>query len=172
MKVSEVVANPGRQVLREDYRSKNRMPPAPIEVCWLQMQGTQLIQTFRAHTRKFIQQLRERLTRNFAQVSGAIKRLKRFGFAKLKNDPSPGYPVRAVTVNQMGDNQEHTPSVSTFVGGGPSLGKVTEKSVERGRGAREERNGMVQVLFHDDPQFAGGNFSDTAILAVLRGGDS
>ena len=55
VQMSQVVNGPTCQVLRESHRPEGRMSSTALEVFWPQIQGTELLQTFRACTSEFIQ---------------------------------------------------------------------------------------------------------------------
>jgi hypothetical protein len=54
VQMSQVMSGPGRQVLGESHWSEGGMAPTAVEIRWLEIQGTELVQAFGAHTRKFI----------------------------------------------------------------------------------------------------------------------
>jgi hypothetical protein len=98
------------------------MPPAPVEVLWPQIQGTQFGKILGPQTGKFIQQLLQRLALNLSCVALAIEGLKRLSFAELQDHPHARHPIRAFAVIQMPDDIECAPSVFTFIPEDPLFG--------------------------------------------------
>src|SRR5215469_10665549 len=107
------------------------MPPAAIKISGLQIQLAQLGEIFGAHARKFVQQLPERLTLNFAFVAPAVKRNERFGVSKFENHLHPGNPVRALAVDQMAHYLKRAPGFFALVTVSPGFRHVAQQSIER-----------------------------------------
>src|SRR5258707_771179 len=84
VQMSQVMSCPGRQQLRQGDDSEGRVPSMPLEVLWLQIQGSQLVQVLRPQTSKFIQELTQRLAYDLPCMPPAIERLERPGLAKLQ----------------------------------------------------------------------------------------
>src|SRR5260370_26947735 len=87
------------------------MTSTPLEVFLAQIQSAQLVQAFRAHACKFIEQLREGPTFALAFLSPTIEWLKSLGLAKLHDYRRSRHPISAVAKNQMADDVERAPSV-------------------------------------------------------------
>ena len=124
------------------------MPAALLKIFGAKVQVAELAQTFGPYAGKFIQQLRQRLALDLAHVPQTIERRKRPRLTELQQELRARDPVGAFSVNQMADDPEDGPGVLTFVAVRPGFGQIAEKGVERSGGAREERDGAGQVVFH------------------------
>jgi len=68
--------------------------------------------------------------------------------AVLEEGADPGEPVGLLAVHQVGDDLEWTPSVGPFVEAGPVLGEAAQEGARDGRGAGQQRAGMIEVEGH------------------------
>jgi hypothetical protein len=143
VQVSQVVRHPASEVLRQFHRPERGVPSPPLEILWPQIHRAQLVQTFGAPPRKFIQQVGKRLTLAQLYVPFAIKRLKRPRLAGLQNDSRPRNPVRLFAINQVRDNVEHVPCVPTLISVGPLFGQFAQERIQRTRSTSKKRNGLL-----------------------------
>ncbi len=167
----QVMGCPSRQQLGQRDDSESRMASTPLKVLWSKAPGPKFDEVFRPQASKFIQQLTERPTLNLSCVPLAIKGLETFGFPKLHHHPRPRNPVGAFGVNQMTDDIERAPSVFTFVLQRPHVREITQKHVESGGGASEQRDCVVQRIFHRASQFIDDGFKRINCTVLVHTGE-
>src|SRR5579864_5646141 len=152
VQMSHVMSCPGRQQLRQGDDAEGWVSSTPLEVPWLQIQGSQLVQVLRPQPGEFIQQLAQRLACDLPYVSQAIERLESAGFAELQHRPRARHPIRTLGMNQVADDLEDVPGVLTFITVSPRFGQIAQQPVESSRRAAEQRDGVAQVVWHHLPR--------------------
>src|SRR6185312_8266080 len=125
------------------------MTPSALEVQWLKVKRTQLRQIFCTKTSKLIEQLRQRLALTFSELGEAVERHERLCVAELEDHSQARHPIRALAVDQMADDVERRPCVLALVLRGPRLRQVAQQRIQCRRRARQQRDGVDQVLFHE-----------------------
>ena len=78
-------------------------------------------------------------------MAQAVEPLKRTGFAIFQDNSRPRHPVSALTMDQVTDDIECTPSIRAFILLGPAVRKSSEKRIEYRRSVFEKCDGFRQV---------------------------
>ena len=76
------------------------------------------------YARKFIEKRTQRLALTLAFLSQAIEGIEGASLSGLQNDFRTRHPVGMFAVNQMSDDVEHTPGISTFAAERPRVRQV------------------------------------------------
>src|SRR5580704_9035848 len=122
MDMSEVVNGPCRHEFRQRHHSQRWMLSSPRPVFVLQIQRLQGSQVLPSQAGEIVQELVERLALTLFELRKAVKGIKLPRFAFLQNDPQPRYPVGALPGDQVANDVERAPAISSFVAAHPYVG--------------------------------------------------
>src|SRR5579859_6711070 len=98
------------------------MPSSPGPVLVLQIQRLQGSYILPSQAGEIVQELVERLALTLFELRKAVKDIKLPRLAFLQDDPQPRYPVGALTDDQVADDVERAPCISSFVAAHPRVG--------------------------------------------------
>ncbi len=102
----------------------------------------------------------------------AVESVKRTGFAIFQDDPRARHPVSPLTMDQMSNDIECTPSIRAFILLGPSVREPSEKRIEYRRSVFEKCDGFRQVelrsVYHSCVDVRGRALD----LTLEKGGDN
>lgn len=119
------------------------MASAPAEVFGAEIHGAEFGEIFRPYCREFIKQPGERLALAFANVSPAVERLERAGFAEFEEPSRARNPVGALTVDEMADDIEGAPGIFALVTQSPFVRQPAQQRVKHGGSVGKKHYGVV-----------------------------
>ena len=95
---------------------------AAVEILWLEVQGLESAQIFRAEAGEFVEELIERFALALFDMAEAIEWGEGLGFSELQDGFCARHPVGALAVDQVGDYVGDGPGVFAFVLVAPCFG--------------------------------------------------
>ena len=122
------------------------MLSAAFEILRLEIPRTQLVEIFGTQASELIQTLMERHLWSFEAF--AVEGIEGSAFAILQDDFRARHPVVAFAVDQVTERVAGAPGVFAFARLRPCFGQVAQKCIEGGGCAGEQRNCVLQVMFH------------------------
>src|SRR5215218_5682294 len=106
------------------------MPTTTFQVGFREVEPRHRAERLRAYFSKLVEQARERPPFRCLEMCEALEVIEGARAVMLQDCSHARQPVRAVRMNQVGDNIEGTPRVLAFVGGGPLVGQATQLRID------------------------------------------
>src|SRR5271166_502892 len=105
------------------------MSPSPREILRLQVQAVQLSEILASPPGEIVQQLIYGLVRTSSHLRKSVKRIKDPSFAILQDDLGSHHPVSALPHDQVTQNVNCAPGISSFVAPDPAIGQPAQQRV-------------------------------------------
>src|SRR5215469_16840130 len=152
----QVVRGPGGEQFGEGDSTERGMSPLLLEILREQVHRAQLPQAFRTRLGELIKQLFEGLTPAFAEISFPVKGRESPGFPVVEDRPGARNPIVVLGVNQVSHNIERAPRSRALITLRPDFGQPSQKRVEYAWSARQQSNGLFEIV-HVGSVFSAGS---------------
>src|SRR5262245_40100051 len=139
-----VMRDPRRQKLTQGDPAERRVLARPLEVDFPQLQCRQLLEALCPQLGESVEQLVQRLSPRMLELGEPVEGLEGLALAVGEQVLDPRHPVGPLTMDQVTEYVVRTPRLRAFVALDPRVGQVAQQYIEDARGAREDRDRMIE----------------------------